>query len=179
MFGHNGPWMEMDKPEPLNVYGVSKLAGEMMTALGNPEWVVVRTASLFGGQPSGKKGNFVQTMLRLAEEKDTISVVNDLVMSPTYVKDLASILRMLMQRDLRGLFHLVNQGQASWFSFADAIFRMAGVRVNLQPCSSADRDKAVRPRNSALVGVRADTQGLNLRPWREALEDYLKFLGVM
>jgi len=177
VFDDFGPHEESDEPNPLNVYGASKLAGEYLSFLANPNRVlVVRTSSLFGTKgPRGKASNFVETMLRLASSRKEITVVADLLMSPTYTKDLARKLIEVLDLGLTGVFHITNSGFTSWKGFAETIFRLAGLKVTVKPCRSIERDKGLRPQNSVLKNGRLKQEGLELlRNWEEALEEYLK-----
>jgi dTDP-4-dehydrorhamnose reductase len=165
------PYKEEDPVNPLSVYGKSKLAGEQYARL-NPDHLIVRTQWLFGRH--GK--NFVETMLRLAGEKDELAVVNDQTGSPTWTADLCLAVRVLLENDCRGTYHAVNSGHCSWFDFAGAIFAESGSGVRVKPLSSTQLDRpAPRPLYSVLDCGRltADT-GLDMEHWREALRKYLK-----
>ncbi len=172
VFGDKGPWYPHSVPDPLNVYGVSKYAGEILTHLYCKGSVVIRTASLFGKQPPSKGRNFVETMLALSGE-DELEIVNDLTMQPTYAPDLAAwVIQMMRVDGFSSIHHITNCGPCTWFEFAQEIFKQVGVSIYLRPCSSRSRDLARRPKNSVLLeggGV------AYLRPWREALRDYLKW----
>lgn len=167
--GKDGPYTESDVTGPLSAYGRSKLAGEAATATGNPRGYIARTAWLFGsGGP-----NFVETMLRLAEEKGAVSVVTDQIGSPTYTGHLAKGLLELADRGDAGLHHLAGGGQCSWHDFAAEIFRQAGVDVDLSPVTSEAMPRpARRPANSVLVSERPDA--VELPPWEQGLDSYLK-----
>jgi len=180
VFDDFGPHEEWDEPNPLNVYGASKLAGEYLSFLANPNRVlVVRTSSLFGTRgPRGKGSNFVETMLRLGSSRKELKVVADLLMSPTYTKDLAEKLIEVLSLNLTGIFHITNSGFTSWKGFAETIFDLVGFEVKVLPCRSVERDKGLRPRNSVLSNWRLKKEGLGLlRHWEEALKDYLEERG--
>ncbi|MCS6976659.1 MAG: dTDP-4-dehydrorhamnose reductase [Gemmatales bacterium] len=167
------PYRESDAPGPISVYGTSKLAGEFFIRSMAPQHLVIRTCGLYGRWGSGGKGtNFVETMLRLAGEGKPIRVVNDQVLTPTAAADVADACLRMIQDGVRGLRHLTNSGQCSWYEFARAIFEIAAVTANLSPTDSASYGAAApRPTYSVLVSEYKDTP--KLRPWREALAAYL------
>jgi dTDP-4-dehydrorhamnose reductase len=170
------PYSEMDLPGPVNVYGASKLAGEYLVRNVCPRHVVVRTTGLYGiAGSSGKGGNFVELMLRLARQGQPIRVVNDQRLAPTYTPDLAASLIDLVDRQKYGLFHVVNAGDCSWFEFASAIFELAGLSPDLSPTTTETfAARADRPRYSVLSSASLASVGLSEpRPWREALSAYL------
>jgi dTDP-4-dehydrorhamnose reductase len=164
------PYVETDPPRPLNMYGRSKLAGET-NAAGNPDHLIVRTQWLYGLR--GK--NFVETMLRLAGERDELAVVDDQTGSPTWTVDLSNAIIALIKKDRRGIYHAVNSGSCSWDEFARAIFQEEGLPVRVLPQTTEQLNRpALRPLNSRLDcgKLTADT-GFCLRHWREALKMYL------
>ncbi len=174
------PYVESDLAAPINVYGVSKLAGEMFVRLVNPQAYVLRIASVFGVAGSrGKGGNFVETMLAKARRGDKIEVVDDIVMTPTYAADAADLTVALLARHAPpGTYHLTNAGPVSWHEFATAIIRGAGLDVPVAAVASASMPtRARRPAYSALASERLAVLGLSARPWREALTDYLRARG--
>lgn len=170
------PYVESDAPGPINVYGASKLAGEHLTVLTSPRWLVVRTASLFGVTPArAKKGNFVETMLAKARAGDTIRVVDDIRMSPTYAHDAARALERLIRQGAVGYLHLTNAGSCTWHEFATQILASAGLGARVVPVRSSEYPtRARRPKDSSLASLRVD-DGVRrcLRPWRDALAAYL------
>jgi len=171
------PYLETDAPGPVNVYGASKLAGEYLVKNSTPKHVVVRTTGLYGtAGSSGKGGNFVELMLRLAREGKPIRVVNDQRLAPTYTADLAPAIIDLVDRQQYGLFHVVNRGGCSWFEFATAIFELAGLAPDLTPTATETfAARAERPRYSVLsTESLADAGIARPRPWREALAAYLE-----
>jgi dTDP-4-dehydrorhamnose reductase len=175
-----GPYAEEAAPAPLNAYGVSKLAGEYAVRNADPRHLVIRTSGLFGVAGSRGKGNFVEAMLRRAEAGAPIRVVDDQVLAPTYAADLAAaVVRLLAADPPGGVYHLTNSGACSWCEFARRIFDLCGLRPDLAPTSSAAFGApARRPSNSVLVGGRLATVGLApLRPWPDALADYLAATG--
>jgi dTDP-4-dehydrorhamnose reductase len=174
------PYSERDTPNPLSVYGVSKLAGEIFVRNICPQHFVVRTCGLYGiAGSAGKGGNFVDTMIRLAQQDKPIRVVDDQVLTPTYAKDLAETLKDLAQTQAYGLYHITNAGQCSWYDFAGHVFELARLKPDVAPITSeAFGAKARRPGYSVLAAERLKKIGLKeLRPWQEALRDYLSEKG--
>lgn len=166
------PYTEFDKPDPINTYGKSKLAGEQYVASLCSRYFIVRTSWLYGRH--GK--NFVQTMLNLAREKDEVAVVDDQVGSPTYARDLAGFLARLVKTELYGIYHASNRGACSWFEFSREIFRLAGLdHIKVRPVSSGELNRpAPRPAYSVLDNYCLRLQDLpDLRPWPEALKDFM------
>jgi len=169
-------YVESDAPRPINAYGVSKFAGEMLAAHANPSHYVVRMSSVFGAAgASGKGGNFVETIVSKARSGAPIDVVDDIVMAPTYAADAAGLLvELLSSRAPFGLYHLANGGECSWREFADAILADSGSAARSRPISSKDLStRAKRPRHSTLASEKLAPLGLKARPWREALDAYL------
>ncbi len=171
----NEPYSEDDVPNPINTYGISKLAGEFFTKQ-NPKHYVFRVASLFGvAGASGKGGNFVETMIGKAKKNEAITVVDDMWMSPTYTKDSAIIIKKVIESKLPyGIYHATNSGYCSWFEFAQSIIELSELKANLTATkSSQQKTKAARPRFSALKTVKLSKYNVQIRDWKEALHDYL------
>ncbi len=168
--GKGSPYMEDDAPCPLGVYGESKLAGEMNAAF-NPDHLIIRTQWLYGRH--GK--NFVETMLRLAAEKDELSVVDDQIGSPTWTVDLAHAILALVKTGSRGVYHAANSGFCSWNGFAQAIFEETGRQVLVRGMTTDELNRpARRPLYSTLdCGKLERDTGLRLQQWRSALKNYL------
>ena len=177
----NHPYEEGDAPLPLSVYGTSKVAGEQLVAQANARHIVVRSAGLYGTATSRKGWTFPELMLNKAQTEGFVRVVTDQVLSPTFTADLAQKTRELVEHDARGLFHLTNEGECSWFEFARGAFDLAGVEAKMEPVDSSQfQQRARRPPYSALTSVRLEEAGLKpLRHWNEALSDYLKIKGVI
>jgi dTDP-4-dehydrorhamnose reductase len=177
---HTAPYTEFDTPVPLSIYGNSKLAGEDLVRHHCLRHFIVRASALFGvAGSSGKGGNFVETMLKLAGERDELRVVNDQVFSPTYAKDLAHKIAQLMTTDYYGIFHITNKGSCSWYEFTVEILRLAGIKTPIVPITSDQYpQKARRPRYSVLDNYHLHLLGMDdMRPWQEALKDYLAARG--
>ena len=166
------PYNESDSTCPINVYGVSKLAGEFLVRQSAPHWLIVRAASLFGRTGArGKGGNFVETILAKAKAGEPLRIVNDVRMSPTYTRDAASALVGLIEADVGGVVHLSNDGACTWYEFAKQILDLMGLCAAIDPVSSKEYPtRARRPKNSALLSERSLVK---LRSWQDALKAYL------
>ncbi|MGI9254294.1 MAG: dTDP-4-dehydrorhamnose reductase [Thermomicrobiales bacterium] len=177
----NTPHTEFDAPEPLNVYGISKHAGEQMVAIANPRHIVIRSSGLYGTATSRKGWTFPELMINKARSDGKLRVVNDQALSPTYTHDLAATTRSLMERNASGLFNLTNGGECSWHEFASATLDLAGIEVEIEPTATVQQPrKAVRPSYSAMDSVRLAEFGVEpLRPWRDALGHYLNAKGII
>ena len=169
-----GERVEGDVPAPISAYGRSKLAGEGLALAANPRTHVVRTAWLYG-----EGHNFVATMLRLAARGDAVTVVDDQFGNPTSADDLSGELMRIALTDLFGTWHCTNEGTCSWADLAEEAFRLAGADCRVVRCSTEEWRRmnpttAVRPRHSSLANARLEqTIGNGMRPWREALADYI------
>lgn len=163
---------ETDSPEPLSVYGKSKLSGEIAVKETLSRYLIVRTSWLFG--QGGK--NFVSTIARLSEKESELRVVDDQRGSPTYTDDLAAAIQRLIGGDFSGVYHVCNTGVCSWYEFALQIVHQSGKKTRVVPISSEALSRAAtRPAFSALDCTRYETDtGHRMRPWQEALRDYLR-----
>jgi dTDP-4-dehydrorhamnose reductase len=175
------PYEEGDGPDPLSVYGVSKVAGEQLVMQANPRHLVVRSAGLYGTATSRKGWTFPELMLNKARSEGALRVVTDQVLSPTFTADLAGKTKELIEQDAVGLFHLTNAGECSWFEFARGALELAGVDAKMEQISTEQMNqRARRPPYSALDTTRLEAVGLEpLRPWKEALSDYLRAKGMI
>lgn len=166
---------EADPPRPLNVYGISKASGEQLVLHADPRALVIRSAGLYGTATSRKGWTFPELMLQLAQTQTVVKVVDDQVLSPTFTADLAQAIVGLMKDGASGLTHVANAGECSWYELAKATYELTGTQVDLQPQTTAEtKRRATRPPYSAL---RSDRLPAPLRPWREALADYLQQKG--
>lgn len=171
------PYTEYDTPVPCNIYGESKLAGDIYVIHLCHRHIIIRSSALFGiAGAMGKGGNFVETMLRLGREKDEIRVVSDQFFSPTYSYDLAVRITELLGTNYYGIINVTNSGVCSWYEFATEIIRTAGLKTPVIPISSADYPtRARRPSYSVLDNFQSRLLGLsNMRHWKEALNDYFE-----
>lgn len=174
------PYTEFDTPVPLSVYGKSKLAGENLVRHLCQKHFIIRSSGLFGvAGSSSKGGNFIETILRLAKERNELKVVDDQVFSPTYTRDLAWKIAQLMATDYYGIFHITNRGACSWYEFTKEILRLAGIKTPVVPITSDQYpQKARRPHYSALDNYHLRLLGMDdMRSWQEALKDYTKEKG--
>ena len=157
--GLKAAYAESDTPNPINVYGESKLLGEQNIMKNMDNYRIIRTSWLFGKH--GK--NFVETMLRLSMEMESVMVVDDQFGSPTYTVDLAQKVPVIIESK-PGIYHITNDGVCSWYEYAKAII------PNVTPCSSEEFIRpAKRPKHSVLI----DTKGISMRTWKEGLDHYL------
>lgn len=168
------PWEPDDERDPLNVYGQTKYEGELAVERNLDKYFIVRIAWVFG--VNGK--NFIKTMLNLAQNHDTITVVDDQVGSPTYTYDLARLLVDMIETEKYGRYHATNEGLCTWYEFAKEIFRQAGVDVKVVPVTSEQfQAKAKRPHNSRMNKDKLDAMGFQRLPsWQDALSRYLKII---
>jgi dTDP-4-dehydrorhamnose reductase len=176
------PYSETDPPNPLNVYAVSKLAGEFFVRALIERHFLIRSCGLFGRASCREKGyNFVDRMIALAEKGRPLRVVDDQWVSPTSAAELAERTSDLIRTDHYGLFHLTSEGQCTWFQFAREIFALLGRRPLLEPVDSKTfAAKAWRPLYSVLENKRAKEIGLrDFSPWKEALRAYLVKKGLI
>ena len=169
------PWQPDCKDyAPLNFYGQTKLEGELAVSSRLEKYFIVRIAWVFG--LNGK--NFIKTMLKLGETHDTLRVVNDQIGTPTYTLDLSRLLVDMIETERYGYYHATNEGgYISWYDFARAIFKAAGMNVNVLPVTTAEygESKAKRPFNSRLDKSKLTDSGFQPLPdWQDALERYME-----
>lgn len=174
----NEPWQADCKDyAPLNVYGQTKLEGELAVAGTLDKYFIVRIAWVFG--VNGK--NFIKTMLNVGKTHDTVTVVNDQIGTPTYTYDLARLLVDMVETEKYGYYHATNEGgYISWFDFAKEIYAQAGYSTQVMPVSTAQYgiSKAKRPFNSRLDKSKLLQNGFTPLPtWQDALSRYLKEIG--
>lgn len=179
VFPGNGEsfYAPLDDKSPCNVYGESKLAGELAVQRLVDKYYIVRISWVFG--INGK--NFIKTMLKLGETHKELTVVDDQIGSPTYTADLAVLLADMAESDKYGVYHATNEGICSWAEFAAEIFRQADMDVKVTPVpSTAYPTKAVRPKNSRMSKDALTEAGFNRLPsWQDALARYLEELKTI
>ena len=160
-----------DEKGPLNVYGESKLLGEKAVTENTDRYFIVRTSWVFGE----KNTNFIHTMLKLSETRDTVRVVCDQIGSPTYSRHLAYLLSRMVGTEKYGVYHATNEGFCSWHELASFSLQYAGKSTNVLPVFSKDYpSKAVRPLNSRLSKKSLDKAGFSRLPtWQDAVKEYL------
>ncbi len=181
---HSRPIAEDEKPEPISVYGATKLAGELAAMKHCASAIVLRTSWLY----SSFGNNFVKTMLRLGRERSELGIIGDQIGSPTYAADLAEALMAILahlsaadanrKKSLSGIYHFSNQGVASWYDFAMAIFEYAGVEVSVKAIpTEAYPTPARRPHYSVMDKRKiVNTFDLHIPHWRSALKRCISLL---
>ena len=175
VFGGEGnePYKVDDKKNPLGYYAETKYEGEL-EVMRLKKYFILRISWVFG-----KNGNnFIKTMLKLSENHDTLTVVNDQVGSPTYTVDIANIIKEFVRTDKYGVYHVTNEGFVSWADFAREIFKEANKNVKVIDVSTEEYNaKAKRPKNSRLDKSKLVENGFHLLPtWQDALKRYLRSL---
>jgi len=176
------PYEEGDVPNPINVYGLSKYAGELFTRNYSEKYYIIRVASLYGRAGArGKGGNFVDFMVQRAKDGEELRVVDDVFMSPTYTKDVSRMLKRFLElKPAYGMYHMVNEGYCSWHEFTREIFDILGWDAQITPIKSDElKRSARRPAFSVLENRRLHEIGLKMRSWRLALREYLIEKGWM
>ena len=171
------PYTEWDEPHPLSVYGISKLAGEMLAISVAPAHYIFRTSGLFGKLGSKSKGyTFIDRILQQGRAGDPIKVVTDMTFSPSYTRHVARAIRSIVETAPFGLYHVTNSGSCTWFEFAAEALAAAGIEANITPILSADWNDGVRrPANSALAHEGLLVAGVeDLPSWKEAVAQYLR-----
>lgn len=168
------PFTETSIPAPVSVYGRTKLEGEQMAQMCDKAFVV-RISWVFGINGN----NFIKTMLTLAKTKKELSIVDDQVGSPTYTKDLATLLVNMIQTDAYGIYQASNEGYCSWYEFAKEIFHQADIHIDVHPVSSdAFPTIAQRPKNSRMDKHKLEQNGFSRLPaWEDAVRRYLQELN--
>ena len=164
------PYTETDTPSPINVYGQSKWEGEQFVQQTCSRHVILRTSWLYGRV--GK--NFVRTILNKSTQEAELRVVDDQVGCPTYAKDLAEVISVIMKQDVYGLYHAAGQGTCSWFEFAEEILKLAGISKKVIAMGTQELKRpARRPRYSVLSQKKLNGLGISLRNWKEALQEFM------
>ena len=167
----DGEYTENDETNPINIYGESKLAGEKYVQEILDKYYIVRTSWVFN--INGK--NFIETMLRLSKTNNQLSIVNDQIGSPTYTRDLSRLLVDMLETNKYGLYHATNEGYCSWYEFANTIFKLANINIDIRAINSNEyASRAKRPLNSKLSKDKLIEYGFKPLPnWKDALKDYL------
>lgn len=169
------PYSENDTPNPINVYGASKLKGENAVRTLCERHKIVRTSWL-NGLGGVYNRNFIETMLRISETRNQLSVVNDQTGRPTFTFDLAPALCLLLEANSFGTFHVTGEGECTWMDFACKIFELANKHITVRPITTDQfRSLASRPRYSVLRNTRFEQLGLPLLPhWEDSLAEYFR-----
>lgn len=168
---------EDDVPRPLNIYGESKLAGEELVRTTSEKYYLIRTSSVFGTKEGNQKKNFVDTMVAMALAGQSLKVVDDQIMSPTYSYDLAVKIKELIEKPAPfGIYHITNQGSCSWYEFTQKILELINLKAQLVAIKTQDSgSKVTRPQRSVLKNSALEKIGLAPMPmWQDALRRYLK-----
>jgi dTDP-4-dehydrorhamnose reductase len=178
--GRTAAYVETDTPAPINVYGVSKMAGEALVRAVGSQHLIVRSSSLFGAVTSRKGWTFPRMILERARKGERLRVVNDQVMAPTYTHDLVRHFLLALAAGAEGVIHITNGGACTWWEFASTTLELAGIGAEVEPVdSSTFPTKARRPRFSALGTARGRELGLDgPRHWKQALAAYLDEIGA-
>jgi len=166
------PYNEFDKPNPISVYGESKLFGEIYTREHNPNHLILRISWLYGINGS----NFVKTIIRIAKEKGELRVVNDQIGTPTYTLDVVRQTWKLIQEDSAGLYHSANIGQTTWFEFAKRIVEKLKLNAKVVPIKTEEFPSlAKRPKFSVLENYLLRLENKNImRKWEKAFDDFVE-----
>ena len=169
-------YSEDSNKKPINVYGESKLAGEEAIQESGCDFLLIRVSWLCGKYGS----NFVKTMLKLAEDRNELKVVNDQFGCPTFAKNVVENTWQLIENNKQGVFHITSKGKITWYDFAAEIFKQAGIEISLEPVdSSAFPAKAKRPAFSLLSTKKiANISGVSIIDWKEGLKALLAELKV-
>ena len=170
------PYVESDLPNPLQIYGLSKLAGEY-AALSYPKSIIVRTCGLYGVRgATSKGGNFVDNRIKDSEKEARLEISSDQTVSPTYAGNLSKAVLQLITHPLKetGIYHLVNQDYCTWYEFTKEIFKILNINTEVVPVDRKGKTGNMRrPLFSALKNERAAKIGIDLLHWKEGLIKYL------
>lgn len=167
----DGEYSEDNIPNPINVYGKTKLEGELYVQDILEKYYIVRISWVFGENGN----NFIDTMIRLSKDRKELNVIDDQIGSPTYTKDLAPLLVDMIESDKYGIYHVTNEGFCSWYEFAKEIFRIANIDINVNPIQASQYPtKATRPMNSKMNKEKlVNNRFRKLRNWKEAVKEYI------
>ncbi len=167
----DGAYQASDKTNPINYYGYTKCEGEKIVKSLLQKYFIVRISWVFGQNGN----NFVKTMLRLANDRNELSVVSDQIGSPTYTVDLSKLLVEMVKTEKYGIYHATNKGYCTWFEFASEIFKKMNINIKLNKINTSDYPtKAKRPLNSKLSKEKLSKNGFNELPcWKKSLCDFI------
>lgn len=170
-------YIESDEPNPQSVYAKSKYEGEVALRTHAKKWYLIRLSKLFGkpATSEGAKKSFVDTMLDLVKSKNELNLVNEELSSPTYAPDLAEAVKEIVEsKKPFGIYHRANSGACTWYEFGKMIFELADLRIKVNPVpASAYPRPAPRPAYSVLLSAKLPA----LRPWEDALAEYLRIMN--
>ena len=167
-------YIESDETNPQNIYGQTKLEGEIYVKELLDKYYIVRISWVFDENGN----NFIDTMIRLSKDREELNVIYDQVGSPTYTKDLSPLLVDMIETDKYGIYHATNEGFCSWYDFANEIFKVIGANIKVNPIETSQYPtKAKRPFNSKMSKQKLIDNGFKvLRSWRDATKDYINTL---
>lgn len=168
----NDEYQESDLPKPLSLYGASKLAGEEMSLAYNPQTFVFRVSSLYG--INSKNGNFIETMVKKAKAKDSISVVADQFMSPTHTLDVAKTILHFISNEVKeyGIYHVTGEGRCSWYEFTQEIFRVFNINEKILKVSHTDFPAKLKRPVCAVLSNKKINKYIKMPTWQQALREY-------
>lgn len=174
--GKKGNYKEEDIANPINVYGLTKYAGEILTRNYCKKYYIIRTASLFGIKGSKTKSNFIEKIIAKAKKKEKLKVVDDIKSNPTYTKDVAKAIKEIIKKEIPfGVYHLTNKGYCSWYELAKQVLKFLKLTISIEPIKFCELNlRAKRPQNSSLSIDKLTQHGIIMRGWENALKDYLK-----
>lgn len=174
------PYVEEDKQNPVQMYGISKTAGEFVVLNYSQTTVVIRSSGVYGGKTGSKskKGNFPLSILKQSETEKEIEVASEQILNPTYSVDLAkATLELLTHKNISGIYHLANEGYCSWAEFATEIIKIKGLSTKIIPVDRKGMAGILRrPFFSALKNTRATKLGIKLPSWQDSLKNYISSL---
>ena len=167
----DGEYSEDDIPNPINIYGKTKLEGELYVQNILEKYYIVRISWVFGENGN----NFIDTMIKLSKDRDELNVIDDQIGSPTYTKDLAPLLVEMIESDKYGIYHATNDGYCTWYEFAKEIFKIDNINIKVNPIlTNQYPTKAKRPINSKMKKNKLSKANFNeLRNWKDALKEYI------
>ena len=174
------PYVEKDMTNPLNIYAMTKLNGEILIKNYCARYFIIRISGLYGKTICRAKGNnFITTMQKAANEREVVKVVNDEILTPTSVFEIAKNTDQLIETEGFGLYHMTCEGHCSWFDFAGVIFKELGLKTPLISCTSDEFPSEIkRPSYSVLENQKLDSVNLNLMThWKDALKKYLRSIS--
>lgn len=174
------PYSETDRPNPLQIYGISKLAGEECALYYNPDTLIIRTCGIFGGRTGSKskKGNFVLYILKESETKKTLEISSEQIVSVAYAEDLASAtIDLILKHAPMGIYNIVNKGECSWARFAEEIVKTANVSMEIVGIDRKGYVGGMKiPKYTVLSTKKINALGIKLPTWQDGLKRYMAFL---
>lgn len=176
------PYTEDDEPRPLNAYGNSKAAGEKVIADYLDHYFIFRVSSLYGvAGSSGKGGNFIETMLRLVKQGKSVSVVDDVTMSPTHTLDVARAVKVFLDKNVTefGIYHCSGEGACTWHELAVQAFTLCGLTYEATPVPSSHYPSGCRRPSYSVLDNSKMNHIYPMPPWKRSLREYLQHKGYV